>query len=46
MSREWRAYVDTEGGKRWVVVAILHHANAHAARPALDVMIDWAGKQP
>ena len=39
-------YVDTESGKRWVVVAILHHANAHAARPALDAMIDWAGKQP
>ena len=39
-------YVDTESGKRWVVVAILHHANAHAARAALDAMIDWAGKQP
>ena len=31
---------------RLVVVAILHHANANAARPALDAMIDWAGKQP
>ena len=39
-------FVDTASGKRWVVVAILHHANAHAARPALDAMIDWAGKQP
>lgn len=39
-------YVDTASGKRLVVVAILHHANANAARPALDAMIDWAGKQP
>jgi D-alanyl-D-alanine carboxypeptidase/D-alanyl-D-alanine-endopeptidase (penicillin-binding protein 4) len=39
-------FVDAESGKRWVVVAILHHANAHAARAALDAMIDWAGKQP
>jgi hypothetical protein len=28
------------------VVAILHHPNANAARPALDAMIDWTGKQP
>jgi D-alanyl-D-alanine carboxypeptidase/D-alanyl-D-alanine-endopeptidase (penicillin-binding protein 4) len=39
-------YVDTASGKRLVVVAVLHHANANAARPALDAMIDWAGKQP
>jgi D-alanyl-D-alanine carboxypeptidase/D-alanyl-D-alanine-endopeptidase (penicillin-binding protein 4) len=39
-------FVDTAIGKRLVVVAILHHANANAARPALDAMIDWAGKQP
>jgi D-alanyl-D-alanine carboxypeptidase/D-alanyl-D-alanine-endopeptidase (penicillin-binding protein 4) len=39
-------FVDAANGKRWVVVAILHHANANAARPALDAMIDWAGKQP
>ena len=39
-------FVDTASGKRLVVVAILHHANANAARPALDAMIDWAGRQP
>jgi serine-type D-Ala-D-Ala carboxypeptidase/endopeptidase (penicillin-binding protein 4) len=39
-------FVDTASGKRLVVVAILHHANANAARPALDAIIDWAGKQP
>ncbi len=38
-------YVDTSNGKRWVVVAILHHPNANAARPALDALIDWVGKQ-
>jgi D-alanyl-D-alanine carboxypeptidase/D-alanyl-D-alanine-endopeptidase (penicillin-binding protein 4) len=39
-------FVDTASGKRLVVVAILHHANANAARPALDALIDWAGNQP
>jgi D-alanyl-D-alanine carboxypeptidase/D-alanyl-D-alanine-endopeptidase (penicillin-binding protein 4) len=39
-------FVDTASGKRWVVVAILHHPNANAARPALDALIDWAGNQP
>ncbi len=39
-------FVDTANGKRWVVVAILHHPNAHAARPALDALIDWVGNQP
>jgi D-alanyl-D-alanine carboxypeptidase/D-alanyl-D-alanine-endopeptidase (penicillin-binding protein 4) len=39
-------FVDTASGKRLVVVAVLHHANANAARPALDAMIDWAGRQP
>ena len=39
-------YVDSANGKRWVVVAVLHHPNANAARPALDALIDWAGSQP
>jgi D-alanyl-D-alanine carboxypeptidase/D-alanyl-D-alanine-endopeptidase (penicillin-binding protein 4) len=39
-------YVDSASGKRWVVVAVLHHPNANAARPALDALIDWAGIQP
>jgi D-alanyl-D-alanine carboxypeptidase/D-alanyl-D-alanine-endopeptidase (penicillin-binding protein 4) len=39
-------YVDSTSGKRWVVVAVLHHPNANAARPALDALIDWAGSQP
>ena len=39
-------FVDSTSGKRWVVVAVLHHPNANAARPALDALIDWAGNQP
>jgi D-alanyl-D-alanine carboxypeptidase/D-alanyl-D-alanine-endopeptidase (penicillin-binding protein 4) len=39
-------FVDSASGKRWVVVAVLHHPNANAARPALDALIDWAGSQP
>jgi serine-type D-Ala-D-Ala carboxypeptidase/endopeptidase (penicillin-binding protein 4) len=39
-------YVDAANGKRMVLVAILEHPNANAARPALDAMIDWAAKQP
>jgi len=39
-------YVDTASGKRWVLVAILNHPNANAARPALDALTDWAAQQP
>ncbi len=39
-------YVDTASGKRWVLVAILNHPNANAARSALDALIDWAAQQP
>ena len=39
-------YVDGPGARRWVLVAILHHPNANAARAALDGLIDWTGQQP
>ena len=39
-------FVDGPNGKRWVLVAVLHHANANAARPALDAMVDWVAQQP
>ena len=39
-------YVDTASGKRWVLVAILNHPNANAARAALDALVDWAAQQP
>ena len=35
-------YVDGASGRRYVVVAIANHANAGAARPAFDALVDWA----
>jgi len=35
-------YVDGASGRRYVVVAIANHANAAAARPAFDALVDWA----
>ena len=38
-------YVHTPGGRRLVVVGIVNHANAAAARPALDALVDWAVRE-
>ncbi|AVP56751.1 D-alanyl-D-alanine carboxypeptidase/D-alanyl-D-alanine endopeptidase [Pulveribacter suum] len=35
-------YVLGESGRRHVLVAIVNHHNAPAARPALDALVDWA----
>ncbi len=35
-------FVDGASGRRYVVVAIANHANAAAARPAFDALVDWA----
>jgi serine-type D-Ala-D-Ala carboxypeptidase/endopeptidase (penicillin-binding protein 4) len=35
-------YVLAESGRRYVVVAIANHANANAARPAFDALVQWA----
>ena len=35
-------YVHGPGGQRRVLVAIVNHANARAARPALDALVQWA----
>jgi len=35
-------YVLAESGRRYVLVAILNHPNANAARPALDAVVQWA----
>jgi D-alanyl-D-alanine carboxypeptidase/D-alanyl-D-alanine-endopeptidase (penicillin-binding protein 4) len=35
-------YVLADSGKRYVVVAIVNHANAGAARPAFDALVRWA----
>ena len=38
-------YVHTASGRRLVVVGIVNHANAPAARPALEALVDWAVKE-
>ena len=35
-------YVLSSSGRRYVVVAIVNHANAGGARPALDALVQWA----
>ena len=39
-------YVHTGSGKRYVLVALINHNNAGAARPALEALVDWAAKAP
>lgn len=39
-------YVHGTGGKRWVLVALVNHANARAARAAIDALVEWAAKAP
>ena len=34
-------YVLGASGKRYVLVAIVNHPNAHAARPAFDALVQW-----
>jgi serine-type D-Ala-D-Ala carboxypeptidase/endopeptidase (penicillin-binding protein 4) len=38
-------YVHTPSGRRLVVVVVVNHPNASAARPALDALVDWAVKE-
>jgi serine-type D-Ala-D-Ala carboxypeptidase/endopeptidase (penicillin-binding protein 4) len=35
-------YVLASSGRRYAVVAIANHANANAARPAFDALVQWA----
>lgn len=35
-------YVLSVGGRRHVLVAIINHPNANAARPALEALVQWA----
>ena len=37
-------YVHAMSGKRYVLVAFINHPNAADARPALDALVDWAGR--
>ena len=34
-------YVLSSSGRRYVVVAIVNHPNANAARPAIDTLVQW-----
>ena len=38
-------YVHTPSGRRLVVVSIINHPNAAAARSALEALVDWAVKE-
>jgi serine-type D-Ala-D-Ala carboxypeptidase/endopeptidase (penicillin-binding protein 4) len=35
-------YVLSNSGRRYVVVAIVNHANAGGARPSFDALVQWA----
>ena len=37
-------YVLGASGRRHVLVALINHPNANAARPALEALVDWAAK--
>ncbi len=37
-------YVVAQSGRRWVLVAVLNHPNANAARPALDALVHWVAR--
>ena len=34
-------YVLSDSGRRYVLVAVINHPNANAARPALDALVQW-----
>jgi len=38
-------YVHTPTGRRLVVVGIINHPNAAAARPALEALVDWTVRE-
>jgi D-alanyl-D-alanine carboxypeptidase/D-alanyl-D-alanine-endopeptidase (penicillin-binding protein 4) len=38
-------YVHTPSGKRLVLIGIINHPNAAAARPALEALVDWTVKE-
>lgn len=37
-------YVHGNSGQRYVLVAMINHANAGAARPVMDALVDWAAQ--
>ena len=39
-------YVLSASGRRYVVVAVVNHPNANAARPALEALTQWTAADP
>ena len=39
-------YVHSPSGRRQVLVAIVNHPAANAARPALETLVEWAAREP
>lgn len=37
-------YVQSPSGRRWLLVAMVNHARAAAARPALDALVRWVAQ--
>ena len=37
-------YVHAQSGRRYVLVAIVNHPSAAAARPVLDALVDWTAR--
>lgn len=37
-------YVHGNSGRRYVLVAMINHANAGNARPVMDALVDWVGQ--
>jgi len=38
-------FVDGESGRRYVLVAMINHPNASAARAAFDALVDWTARE-
>jgi D-alanyl-D-alanine carboxypeptidase/D-alanyl-D-alanine-endopeptidase (penicillin-binding protein 4) len=37
-------YVLAQSGQRYVLVALMNHPNANAARPAIEALVDWTAQ--
>jgi D-alanyl-D-alanine carboxypeptidase/D-alanyl-D-alanine-endopeptidase (penicillin-binding protein 4) len=38
--------VHAQSGKRYVLVAMINHPNANAARSAIDALVTWTARDP
>ena len=37
-------YVHGSQGRRYILIAIANHANANAARPAFEALVEWTAR--